>query len=181
MKMKKKTKKLLIRTLVIFLCFMMLLPLVANIIVKPTGQEMLMNELLKAQIESQMEQENEDSIEGNYMVTEVASADTYKILWGDEERTVKLIGVRGDKNALDEVCELVEARILSLQFDTKEEDEDGNLLAYAYLEDGEFLNEKLVREGLATVNKDPDNTRYDSELESAQVHAKNNHVGVWAD
>ena len=180
MKMKKKTKVLLTRVLVILLCIMMLVPVVANIVSKPTGQELLMNELLKSQIEAQ-KMEEAGYVEGNYLVTEVASADTLKLLWNDEERTAKLIGIKADKGSLEKVREMVEAKILSISFDLVPEDEDGNLLVYAYLENGEFLNEKLLREGLATVEKDPENTMFEMSFESAEQQAKTDKVGIWAE
>jgi len=181
MKMKKKTRKKLTAGLAVFLCAIMILPVFAELFARPSSQERLANELLAAQIEASQMEENESDIvlEGSYLVTEVVTSNTYKVLWGDEERTVKLIGTRGEAPYLSEVKELVEAHLLTLAFDEVEQDNEGNMLVYAYLENGEFLNEKLVIEGYVSVKEETVNVAKQETLESAQVKAKNRNIGIW--
>ena len=53
------------------------------------------------------------------------------------------------------------------------------LLAYVYLENGEMLNEKLVKEGYAKVATYPPNVKYVEKFESLQKQARENKVGFW--
>lgn len=184
--MKVETKKLLVRVMAILMCFAMMMPILANVFATPTVEQQTQDQeqmLAEAGFdEEQIQQMLYGEAEGSYLVTEVVSTDTYKIKWGDEERTMKLIGVDGDnsKESLETVREMTNARLLSLEFDAVEEDKDENLLAYAYLEDGQFLNRMILMEGLGKVKEETENVKYQEELQSAQVHAKNSGFGIWS-
>ena len=47
-----------------------------------------------------------------------------------------------------------------LEFDVKQRDRDGRLLAYVYLEDGTFVNAWLVEQGYAQVMTVPPNVKH---------------------
>ena len=68
---------------------------------------------------------------------------------------------------------------VELEFDDITRDEDGSLLVYAYLENGSFLNEELLRNGWAKLKVETENTRYQELLEQAQAAAKEQRIGLW--
>ena len=74
--------------------------------------------------------------------------------------------------------ELVEGQRLRLRFDEQERDKKGRLLGYAFV-DRVFVNEALVREGLAFVRLTPTTQRFASELLAAQADARKHRRGIW--
>ncbi len=179
MRLKKKTKKNIARITVVLIIIGMIAPLLTNFFYKPTAQDLLYEQILLNQKKLEDDTTDETHIEGSYLVTEVLAGDTYKIKWGDEERTLKLIGVKAVDDTIKEVRKMVEARLLTLEFDIETEDEEGNLLAYAYLEDGEFLNRNLILQGLAKVKSETENNLYQEDFKEAQTLAKNSGQGIW--
>jgi endonuclease YncB( thermonuclease family) len=78
-------------------------------------------------------------------------------------------------------AELVEGKELRLRFDQQDRRESKRkeyLVAYAFV-DGEFVNERLVREGLAYVRMTPDSRQYAERLLAAQSEARRKRVGLW--
>ena len=75
-------------------------------------------------------------------------------------------------------AELVEGRDVRLRFDDNERDGKGRLVAYVSV-DGMFVNETLVREGLAYVRLTPDVKRYSERLMAAQAEARRDKRGLW--
>ena len=73
---------------------------------------------------------------------------------------------------------LVEGKMVRLVFDVEKRDKYGRMLAYVW-QDGIFVNEELVREGLARTYSFPPNTRYENELEGAERAAMTAGKGVW--
>jgi len=69
---------------------------------------------------------------------------------------------------------------IRLQFDRQQHDQYGRLLAYVFLEDGTFINRRLVREGLAYCLYLPPNTRYHAQLLADQRQAMEARRGIWA-
>lgn len=130
---------------------------------------------------------------GKYLVTEVVDGDTYKINYEGKEQKVRLIGVdtpesvhpdktkntKYGKEASNYVKQLIENKYISLEFDVSQTDKYGRLLAYVYLEDGEMLNVKLVKEGYAQVATYPPNVKYVETFKSLQEEARKNKVGFW--
>ncbi len=74
--------------------------------------------------------------------------------------------------------ELVEGQMIRVHFDRNERDRKGRLLAYVTA-DGTFVNEVLVREGLAYARLTPDTRRYADELLAAQAEARQQEKGLW--
>lgn len=74
--------------------------------------------------------------------------------------------------------ELVLGQELRLRFDETTQDEDGRLLAYAFLGDL-FVNDVLVREGLAYVRLTTGQERFADRLLAAQREARDNQRGIW--
>lgn len=75
--------------------------------------------------------------------------------------------------------ELVARKELRLRFDDEQRDADGRLLAYVF--DGEqFVNETLVREGLAYARLTTTAQRFGKRLLAAQAEARKNGRGIWA-
>lgn len=76
--------------------------------------------------------------------------------------------------------ELVGGQEVRLRFDEVERDKKGRLLAYAFV-DGEFVNQTLVREGLAYARITTTTQRFAKELLKAQAEARRKKRGIWHD
>jgi micrococcal nuclease len=74
---------------------------------------------------------------------------------------------------------LVEARNVRLEFDVERRDKYGRLLAYVYLEDGTFVNAKIVEEGYAQVMTIPPNVKYAQLFLKLQQDARSRGAGLW--
>lgn len=72
-------------------------------------------------------------------------------------------------------------RPVRLVRDRSDRDRYGRLLRYVFTEDGEMVNARLVREGLAEVKAYPPDTTRQSELMQAQSEARSSRRGLWAD
>lgn len=126
-------------------------------------------------------------------VIRVVDGDTIKVNISGEVESLRLIGVdtpesvhpKKEKNvpegkiASDYVKNLIEGEDVYVEFDVEERDRYGRYLAYIYLEDGEMLNNKLVKEGYAQLSTYPPNVRYvDMFKESARI-ARDSGVGFY--
>jgi micrococcal nuclease len=115
-------------------------------------------------------------------VKQVRSGDTVTV---DPDDKLLYVGIRAP--LLDEPLfeaskernrELVEGQRLRLRFDEQERDKKGRLLGYAFV-DGVFVNETLVREGLAFVRLTPGAQRFAQQLLAAQAEARKATRGIW--
>ncbi len=75
---------------------------------------------------------------------------------------------------------LVENKKVKLVKDVTEIDKYGRLLRYVYLEDGTFVNLKLVRDGYANMYTFPPNVAHQQEFAKAQREAKADGLGLWS-
>ncbi len=184
MKLSKKQKKYIIQTIIA------LIILIPGIIAGTVNKE----EVFKAlgiKIEStKVANIGEDS----YKVTSVTDGDTFKINYNGKEQKVRLIGVdtpesvhpdsskntEYGKQASNYTKSLLENKTVKLEFDVSQTDKYGRLLAYVYLENGEMLNEKLLKEGYAQVATYVPNVKYVEKFEQLQKEARENKVGFWA-
>lgn len=66
-----------------------------------------------------------------------------------------------------------------LEFDVTKLDRYGRTLAYAFLEDGTFLNKHLVENGYAKVYTFPPNVKYTYILKQAELSARTKKLGLW--
>ena len=126
-----------------------------------------------------------------FTVSSVVDGDTIKLSNGE---TVRLIGVDApeSRNAFKKkkaffgdvskhyLDSLLTGKKVRLEYDITRKDRYGRTLAYVYLEDGTFINEKLVREGYATIMTVPPNVRYADHFFILQQRARDEHCGLWA-
>ena len=104
---------------------------------------------------------------------------------GQGEQTVRLIGIK----ALDfrdpffdfsrEVVQSwIEGKSVMLESDQLELDSQGRLLRYVFFENI-MINAALMLNGLATIETELPNVRYDNYLKQMQLQARESEVGIW--
>ncbi len=74
---------------------------------------------------------------------------------------------------------LVRSKKVRLEFDKKQHDRYGRLLAYIFLLDGTFINKKMIEKGYAHVLHRRPNIKYDGVLLKAQRDAMSSKQGIW--
>lgn len=101
----------------------------------------------------------------------------------DAARSVKdmkaIIGM--GKKASNFTKNLVSGKRVRLEFDVQKHDKYGRLLAYVYLEDGTFVNAKIIEEGYAQIMTIPPNVKYAGLFLKLQESARKNNKGLWKD
>ena len=76
---------------------------------------------------------------------------------------------------------LVEGKRVRLEFDVDKHDKYGRILAYVYLvDDGTFVNAKIVEEGYASLMTYPPNVKYADEFVKLYREARENNRGLWS-
>ena len=137
-----------------------------------------------------------------YRVTRVCDGDTIKL---DNGERVRLIGIdtpeshenpklerdvrhlRTSKNVLlamgrqasDFSRDLLLDKDVRLEFDVEQRDRYQRLLAYVYLADGTFVNEKIIREGYAYPLTVPPNVRFADQFKQWFDEAREEKKGLW--
>jgi micrococcal nuclease len=124
-------------------------------------------------------------------VRRVVDGDTL-VLDGDER--VRLIGVDTPesvdprrpiqwygKEAAAYARSLLQGRRVRLEPDAEPRDRYGRTLAYLHLEDGTFVNQRLVEEGYAFAYRHPPNVKYADLLREAERRAREAGKGLWSD
>ena len=93
-----------------------------------------------------------------------------------DKKTIKKLG----KLASDYVKDFVEGKKVYLEREPNYDDKDryGRLLRWIYLEDGTFVNGKIVRDGYAQVYEKFTVSKLD-ELRKYQKEARENNRGLW--
>jgi micrococcal nuclease len=76
-------------------------------------------------------------------------------------------------------AKLVQGKPIRMEFDQERSDRHGRLLAYVFLDNGDMVNELLVRKGVARVFPKPPNLKYFSLLLDSQRRAMVERVGIW--
>jgi len=74
---------------------------------------------------------------------------------------------------------LVFKKKIRLEFDKERRDRYGRLLAYVFLPDGSFINEKILEQGYGFYLPRKPNSRYNSALLKAQRKAMSEKKGIW--
>lgn len=74
---------------------------------------------------------------------------------------------------------LVEGKRVRLEFDVEKYDKYDRLLAYAYLEDGTFVNAEIVKQGYASLLTIPPNVKYADLFQELYQEARENRRGLW--
>ena len=121
--------------------------------------------------------------------------DTARFIINGESRTVRFLSINtpeiahggqeaqayGDEASKFTCDALSQAKSIKLQYDPKSDQVDkyDRVLAWVFV-DGELLQEKLVREGLAEVKYVYDDYLYSDNLKYEEVNAKNSRLGMWA-
>ena len=151
------------------------------------------------------EQSGSDQNAVGYLVTKVIDGDTFIL---SDKSKVRLLGIDApevrssdkmdrdvgrtgqDKETISKLGELsteylkelIEGKRVLLTKENNYEDKDsyGRLLRYAYLEDGTFINGKMVEEGYAQVFRKYDLSRK-NELLELEKDARENERGLWGD
>lgn len=95
---------------------------------------------------------------------------------GRDIREIQELGRR----ASDFTKKLCGGKKIRLEYDVVKRDRYGRLLAYVYLEDGTFVNAKIIEEGYAQVLTIPPNVRYAERFLRLQREAREKRRGLWA-
>ncbi|WP_346773966.1 thermonuclease family protein [Brevibacillus sp. SYP-B805] len=124
-------------------------------------------------------------------VKRVIDGDTFETIEGER---VRMIGIDTPesvkpnspvepygKEASRYTKALIEGKTVRLEFDVEPKDKYGRLLAYVYLPDGTFVNEKIMRDGYAQVMTIPPNVKYADRLLQAERAARKEGKGLWGD
>jgi endonuclease YncB( thermonuclease family) len=119
-------------------------------------------------------------------VLSITDGDTLRVLVDGENESLRLIGINAAENdeclaaeAAQRLGELMEGGRVRLESDVSDRDQFGRLLRYVYVGDV-FVNEALVREGLAIARRYEPDTAQATVLEAAQAAAESDGVGMWA-
>ncbi len=75
---------------------------------------------------------------------------------------------------------LCEGKPVRIETDLRKTDKYGRLLAYIYLEDGTFVNGKILEEGYGQVMTIPPDVKYADYFLKLQREARESHKGLWA-
>lgn len=89
-------------------------------------------------------------------------------------------GEFGDEGRAFLVGLLPKGTTVQLEYDANPRDSEGRWLAYAFLQDGTFLNKSLVDRGFAYVEFSAANQARLKELRAAEQVARDKSVGVWS-
>lgn len=84
------------------------------------------------------------------------------------------------KEAAEENRRLVEGREIKFYKDVSEKDKYGRWLGFVYLNDGTFVNERLVQEGYAFAYPYPPDTSKSAQFAEAESLASSNKSGLWS-
>ncbi len=131
-----------------------------------------------------------------YRVKKVVDGDTFWIDDGSQKGVkIRLIGVDAPESrntatkeigyfgrqASDYLSKLIAGRKVRLVYDVGHFDKYGRTLAYVYLENGTFVNAKLVKEGYANVMTIPPNVKYADTFLKLERKARNQKRGMWGE
>ncbi|MFP3387780.1 thermonuclease family protein [Brevibacillus sp. SIMBA_040] len=112
---------------------------------------------------------------------EVESGEKVRMIGMDTPETVKPnhpVEPYG-KEASHFTKELLSGQKVTLKFDVEPYDKYKRLLAYVYLSDGTFVNEKLVRDGYARIMTIPPNVAKADLFLEAEREAREQNRGLW--
>lgn len=142
------------------------------------------------------------SVSESYYVERVVDGDTLKLSGGER---VRLIGVDTpeahysnkllrDARRSHKDTETIQAfgrkasaftkglcagKKVKLEFDAVKRDKYGRLLAYVYLEDGTFVNARIIEDGFGQVMTIPPNVKYADRFLELQKKARLENKGLW--
>ncbi len=94
---------------------------------------------------------------------------------GDDVKTIQALG----KRASAFTKELCLGKKVRLEYDVNRRDRYKRTLAYVYLEDGTFVNAKIIQEGFAQVMTVAPNVKYADLFLKLQKEAREANRGLW--
>lgn len=83
-----------------------------------------------------------------------------------------------EENAFHYAKSLMEGKVVRLEFDDQKKDEQRILQAYVFLENGDLVNELLLKEGAAHLKIVPPNVKYADQLRKAYQEARREMKGL---
>lgn len=95
---------------------------------------------------------------------------------GQDVETIKQLG----RQSYAFTKKLVEGKRVRLEFDVERFDKYKRILAYVYLEDGTFVNARIVQEGYASLMTYPPNVKYADLFLKLYTEARQNQRGLWS-
>jgi micrococcal nuclease len=95
----------------------------------------------------------------------------------EDAKTIQAMG----KEAYEFTKGLASGRMVRLEFDVEKRDKYGRLLAYVYLDDGTFLNARILESGYGRVMTIPPNVKYADYFLKLQRQARDANKGLWKD
>jgi len=136
----------------------------------------------------------QDISDDYYAVTKIVDGDTFWVDDGSEKgMKIRLIGVDAPesrrsfnkevghygKEAKEYLTQMLDRKLVRLEYDVGRKDRYGRTLAYVYLEDGTFVNADLVKNGYAMIMTVPPNVKYAELFLELQREARENGRGLW--
>lgn len=125
----------------------------------------------------------------HYTVKYIYDGDTILLFNGDKVRYIGIDAPEIDyKNGINEYMalqsrnmntNLVYNRDIYLEFDIEKRDRYGRLLAYAFHQNGDMVNNALLKHGLAWIMAIPPNLKYFSVFLESQRYAISEKLGLW--
>ncbi|MGM1431336.1 thermonuclease family protein [Sphingobacterium lactis] len=130
-----------------------------------------------------------------YSIRHVVDGDTFWIEDGSPTgQKIRFIGIDApeNRNAFKKkkeyygeeskayLMELLEGKKVRLELDVDPLDPFGRTLAYVYLENGEMVNELIVRTGNGILMTIAPNIKYEERFYKAQQYAREHRLGLWA-
>lgn len=115
------------------------------------------------------------NIDGKKTRVRLIGIDTPESVAMDESRNVKQ-----GKTASEYTKQLLENKKVRLEYDDEKQDVYDRKLGYLFLDD-EFINEKLLKEGMAKLYTKTTNQKYLERLKKAEQYARDNKKGFWKD
>ncbi len=121
------------------------------------------------------------------VVTSIIDGDTIVVEINGVEYRVRYIGIDAPESSDGELGisaanankDLVLGKVVTLISDTSDDDSFSRLLRYVVIENI-FVNEYLVRIGMASALSYPPDTSCDNTLQEAQSEALNSQIGMWS-
>jgi len=94
---------------------------------------------------------------------------------GENVEVIKQLG----RQSYEFTKKLVEGKRVRLEFDVERYDKYKRILAYVYLEDGTFVNARIVQAGYASLMTYPPNVKYADLFLKLYREARQNQRGLW--
>ncbi len=130
-----------------------------------------------------IETKTPEEINNLYKVTRVIDGDTIELSTGERVRLICIDTPEKSEEGYSEATDYLESLILNKNIelikDISETDRYDRLLRYIYLEDGTFVNERIVYYGYGKAYPYNPDTSLCPEIQEAEQYAKDNKLGIW--